>query len=162
MALKAYNKHRKPIALRGVPLARWSPIKALLRSAEDHLDELIRVGDPSARPKVSGESFFQYFNSRLEDRWRREWGLQPPAHSFQWHTDSSNQELKKLPRGETDRYGYWILQTNQLPSVSQALKQAQPSVRDLLASVWIGQPGPLGGAPLEGHSEGVSIPALYI
>ena len=138
VALDAWERHNKfPVLFRGVPLESWGG-SALWASPREHLEALIAAASPTARPKVSRESFFQYFFTPKQEEWRDTWGVEPPAMSFRWDMDTPADGLRTLLDGGRDaaseRFGYWILQTGDVPDIAAAMSDARPSARAAFGS----------------------------
>ena len=152
VALAAFEAHRSPVLLRGVPLSSWGG-RALWSPPREHLEALIASASPTARPKVSRSSFFQYFFSPKQNEWRDRWGLEPPPTNFHWDHDANADVLRQLLEGRRDegeRYGYWILRMDEVPDVAGALSAARPSVRAAFGSpdLQAKRRGPVSEAPL--------------
>ena len=137
VALKEFEMQRTPILFKGVPLESWGG-EALWAPPKEHLEALIKAADETARPKVSNDSFFQYFFTPKVEEWRSKWNREPPRMSFAWDTTSPPRVLRKLLEGTRDdsaeKYGYWILKSDMVPDIDAALREARPSVRDAFGS----------------------------
>jgi hypothetical protein len=137
VALAAYQSHRTPLLLRGVPLSTWGS-DALWAPPADHLEAIISADSPSARPKVSRKHFFQFFSTPKQDEWRDRWGVQPPQMSFRWDLEAPAETLRELLAGrrsaDSERFGYWILKCDEVPDVAAALRAARPSARAAFGS----------------------------
>ena len=140
VALAAWETHKQPVLLRGVPLASWGG-RSLWAHPSEHLEAVIEAGKQTARPKVSRESFFQYFFSPKRDEWRDRWKLEPPSTTFEWDMDSPPAVLRDLLGGTANKsgsqYGYWILQCAEVPDIAAALDSASPSSTSLFASPYV-------------------------
>ena len=144
-ASKAYSAHSSPVQFKGVlsdsQQSPWGG-PALWAPPRLHLEALIAAASPTARPKVSAESFFQFFSTPKQDEWREKWKLTPPSTTFRWDLDSPADVLRELLAGRrgaswssgvggssgggsaerVETHGYWILKTNEV----SAHKGSQP------------------------------------
>eukprot|EP00035_Acanthoeca_spectabilis_P016352 m.332451 g.332451 ORF g.332451 m.332451 type:complete len:581 (+) comp16516_c0_seq4:1738-3480(+) len=166
----------QPIVIRGAPLYEWDAWPTMQKSANYWLEQFTNEArahlgpNPIFRPKVGNRSMFQYFQSKIQETWRQDFGVEPPPTDWVWDLECNETEQLRLLSGTQPRtfncphnYGYWITRaytteklspgdTQEVSVVADAIRRSSRKIEDFMVGPTFNEHGPVTGKLLDSNT----------